>query len=230
LEGEAMRVVRLVGCAVVALVCLASPAVADLIGDRKSEVAGRSYSGEVLDADLPGSLHIKNVGSKVDGKGMCVMSSIEMAAILAGMDEYRGLRDWCANEEGGGSPPKVDKQLAAFCRAKNLPAPKYLQYEGPDPGPIMEAAAKSGRLACITYGWSPRYKDEYGQVLSYIAHMVCLPKFSGKYAAVLDNNFPGENANEWMDRDELVRRSKFPRSTAWVFVWLSPPYPPSPRN
>lgn len=190
---------------------------------RNSVEAGRTHDGEYLDCDLLEKDHIPNIGSKVDGAGMCVMSSIEMAARFCGMDQYRGLRDWCASEEGGAYPSKVDKQLAAFCKAKNLPPPQYVQYEGPEPGPIVEASLSSGRMACITYGWSPRYGKQ-------IAHMVNLVKFGGKYATVLDNNFTGVNRYEWMDREELLRRLGYPRNKGWVFVWLAPPPPASPRN
>lgn len=213
-----------------AATCLASmlftvAGVADLArrGGERAWVAGRTYQTETLDADLPGTLHMKNIGSRVDGAGMCVMSSIEHAALWQGLEEYRGLRDWCAKEPGGGYPSKVDKQLAAFCRAKGLPPPKYLQYEGPDVEPVIEAALRSGRMACVTYGWGERYGQQ-------IAHMVNLSKFSGQYAAVLDNNFPGEAAYEWMPKAEAIRRVKLPRNSGWVFVWLSPPPPPSPHN
>jgi len=197
----------------------------ELIGDRNSFVGGRTHAGEVVDVDLPGTEHITNIGSKVDGAGMCVMSSIEMAARWSGMEEFRGLRDWCANDEGGAYPGKVDRQLAAYCRAKNIAVPKYVQYEGPNPAPVIDAALKSGRMACITYGWSPRYPGE-----RYISHMVCCSKASGRFGVVLDNNFTGEDKYEWMDRDELLRRVKFPQSTGWVFVWLAAPPPPSPKN
>lgn len=198
--------------------------------DRASWAGGRTHAGENLDVDLPEAEHITNIGSHVDGLGMCVMSSIEMSFRWAGVEEMRGLRDWCAREPGGGYPAKVDKQIAAFCRSRGIPVPKYVQYEGPDPGPVIEAALKSGRMAAITYGWSPRYKDEDGVILTYIAHMTNCVKFSGRFAAVLDNNFPGEGRYEWMDREELVRRCKFPQSSGWVFVALNPPPPPSPRN
>lgn len=194
-----------------------------IYSDRVSFINGRQHAGEVLDCDLPETEQIRNIGSHVDGAGMCVMSSIEMSARWNGMDELRGLRDWCANERGGGYPSKVTKQIEAFCRAKQIPVPPYLQYEGPDPGPVIEAAAKSGRMACITYGTSPRY-------MGPIAHMTCCPKFSGRFAVCLDNNFPGESKYEWMDRDELIRRVKYPGSSGWVFVWLTSPPPPSPKN
>ncbi len=194
---------------------------------KDSAIGGRTKGEEVLDVDLPGKLHIKNIGSKVDGAGMCVMSSIEMAARVQNMDpRWQGLRDWCANDPGGAYPQKVVEQLDAYAKAKGIPNVRdsYIQYEGPDPWPIIEAALKSGRCPCITYGYSPRYGKE-------IAHMVCAVKGAdGKYGVVLDNNFPGEDNYEWMDIPELKRRVNYPNRSGWVFVWLAPPPPPSPRN
>lgn len=209
----------------VALLFAGFPSEASVIGDRASFVGGRQHAGEVLDVDLPQAEHIKNIGSKVDGAGMCVSSSIEMAFRWAGVEEMRGFRDWCANDAGGSWPEKTDRQIQAYCKQKGIPVPPYIQYEGKDPRPVIEAALKSGRMACITYGWSPRYPGE-----SYIAHMTSLAKFGGRFATVLDNNFPGENAYEWMDLDELIRRCVFPRGTGWVFVPLASPPPPSPKN
>lgn len=189
----------------------------------KSTVDGPSHEGEILSCYLPESDQIHNIGSFVDGAGMCVMSSIEMAARLNGMDEFRGLRDWCARIEGGGaSPTKVDRQLRAYCRMKSIGVPDFVQYEGANPEAILDACDKSGRMACITYGYSPRY----GRT---IQHMVCAPRF-GVQAAVLDNNFPGENSYEWMSREELLQRMKHPKGSAWVFVWLTAGPPPAPKN
>jgi hypothetical protein len=197
-----------------------------------SWVNGRSHESEELAVDFPTSQHMQNIASR--GLGMCVMTSIEMAARWAGLEQYRGLRDWCANQEAGGAnPQKVDRQLAAYCRAKNLPAPQYLQYEGPDPGPILDLCAKTGRLACITYGQSPRYIDGRNPT-GQIAHMTCCPHVSGQWGVCLDNNFIGgvnrEHLFEWMPREELIRRMKYPGDRAWVFVWLAPSPPPAPRN
>ena len=41
-----------------------------------SIIAGRTYDGEEITCDLLGKDHIKNIGSHVDGAGMCVFSSI----------------------------------------------------------------------------------------------------------------------------------------------------------
>lgn len=194
-----------------------------LIAQRQgsSVVAGPEYQGEQITADLPSSQHIKNIGSYRDGAGMCVMSSIEMAALFQGMEQYRGLRNWCAKEPGGAYPGKVDRQLAAYCKEKGLPPPKYLQYEGPNPETILDLIDKTGRMACITYGYSPRYGGT-------IAHMTCSPRFRGQYAVCLDNNYPG--TYEWMSKDELIKRIKWPGRSGWVFVWLNPPPPQVPIN
>lgn len=205
------------------LLLLMAATIAQPDGGTKAFVNSRKHGNEVIDADLPGELQMKNIGSRVDGAGMCVMSSIEMAALWQGMDEMKGLRDWCAREPGGGYPSKVDKQLAAYCKSKNISVPKYLQYEGPDIEPILELCMKTGRMACITYGIGERYNNQQ------IAHMVCCAKFSGQYGVVLDNNFPGENNYEWMSKQELIRRIKYPRNNGWIFVWLTNPPSPSPR-
>lgn len=189
----------------------------------KSFVNSRSHAGEVLDADLPGKLHMKNIGSKIDGAGMCVTTSIEMAAKFQGLKKWEGFRDFAAQEPGGGYPKKVDQLIEAYARTKGIPVPKYLQYEGPDCEKIVEAACRSGRMPCVTYGYGDRYPGR-------IAHMVCCPKYSGQWAVILDNNFPGEAAYEWMSKAEAMKRIKSPRNDGWVFVWLDPPPPPSPRN
>ena len=190
-----------------------------------SAVAGRAYEGEELAADLPGREHIKNIGSRLDGAGMCVFSSVEMAARWQGLESFRGWRDWCAqNYRGGGYPSKVDALVKVWCQKKGIAIPPYVQYEGRDPKPILELCDRTGRMACITYGYSPRYGG------GTIYHMTCCPKFGGRWAVCLDNNFPGEDRYEWMMLDEMVRRVKHPGGSAWVFAWLAPAPPPCPRN
>jgi hypothetical protein len=199
------------------------PAPSPSPGDNSSTVAGRSYQGEELACDLPGSQQFKNIGSKKDGAGMCVFTSIEMAARWHGMESFRGFRDWCAEKyAGGGYPGNVDEHIASYCKAKSIAVPLYVQYEGADVGAVLDLCDKTGRMACMTYGWSPRYG-------STIAHMTCCPKHSGKFAVCLDNNFPGEQTYEWMSLAELERRVKHPSGSGWVFVWLAPSPPPVPK-
>jgi hypothetical protein len=167
---------------------------------------------------------MKNIGSKLDGAGMCVFTSIEMAARYQNLEAMRGWRDWCASKyPGGGYPQKVDQLLQAWFTAKSLPAIPYLQYEGKDPEQIMTLIDQTNRMACITYGTSPRYGG------GSIAHMVDAILFRGNFGVVLDNNFIGDDKYEWMPRSELLRRMKYGQGSAWVFVWLTPGSPPPPK-
>ena len=176
--------------------------------------------GVEVDCDLPVDQRIRNIGSKVDGAGMCVMSSIEMSARWANMEEFRGLRDWCAKQPGGAYPSKVDRQLKEYCAAKGLRVPDYVQYQGPNPLPVIQAAIGSSRIPCITYNGRDgvRYKGP-------IAHMVCCNGLTSQTATILDNNGIGENELLWMTPKDMADRAP-----NWVFVWLHPPPPPPPKN
>jgi hypothetical protein len=74
----------------------------------------------------------------------------------------------------------------------------YVQYSGNDPS-IIKLALKTGRMCGVTYGYSPRYKSK-------ISHMVDCVHFTDKWAAILDNNYPGEDQYEWMPPDEFLNR------------------------
>jgi hypothetical protein len=204
---------------------------ADAQTGRTSVVAGPIYEGQELTCDLAPQEQFHNIGSKKDGAGMCVFTSIEMAARAQGLEQMRGWRDWCAsNFSGGGWPGRVDDYLAKWFKAKGLEPIPYYQYEGPAPEKVLTLIDKTGRMACITYGWSPRYGRG-------ISHMVCSPGY-GKFAAVLDNNFVSkktptgydENIYEWMEPVELCRRMKLGGGSAWIFCWLPPPPPPPARS
>src|SRR5438876_6136803 len=118
--------------------------------NRSSFINGRAHEGEELTCDLPAGEHLANIGSHADGNGMCVMTSIEMAARWHGLESVRGLRDWCANEPGGAFPAKVDRQLKSFAAARGIAVPSYLQYEGRNVAALMELCERTGRMACIT--------------------------------------------------------------------------------
>ena len=175
--------------------------------------------------DLPVSERIKNIGSRVDGAGMCVMSSIEMGARYANLEEVRGLRDWAARQPGGGYPEKIDRQIKQYSEQKRITAPAYLQYEGKDPS-ILRDALRGGRIAAVTYAGNDgvRYRGP-------IAHMVCLVAYDPKsdWAAILDNNAVGANELLWMKLADFNRRW-LGNSGGWAFVWLAPPPPPIPKN
>lgn len=176
-----------------------------------------------IQIDFPLSEHIKNIGSKVDGAGMCVMSSIEMAARWSNMERLRGLRDWCAQEPGGGYPEKVDRQIEKYAKkVLNSEKPDYIQYEGKD-SQILKTALETGRFPAVTY--SGRDRVRYS---GSIAHMVCLAHLDDKWAAIWDNNgTPGELI--WMTPQEFMTRWT-DGSSGWAFIWISPPPPPLPRR
>src|SRR4051812_18534744 len=99
----------------------------------KSWVNSVTDKGVSITCDLPESQQMKNIGSRVDGAGMCVMSSIEMAARYQNLEELRGLRDWASQFRGGAYPQKVDQQLAQYFKLKNITPIPYMQYEGREP-------------------------------------------------------------------------------------------------
>ncbi len=169
--------------------------------------------GTEVQIDLPIDQRIRNIGSHRDGAGMCVMSSIEMAARWAGLEQMRGLRDWCAQQPGGAYPAKVDRQLKEFCQAKGIECPPYLQYEGRDPQ-IIVSLLESGRMPAVTYTR---------------AHMVCMVLLNEKYGTFLDNNRIGDNELVWMSPQEAVGVWA-QGGNGWAFGWLTPPPPPPPRS
>ncbi len=207
--------------------------VASLASAQSSFINGITHNGESITCDLPGSQQMKNIGSKIptidrrgnkEYAGLCVFTSIEMAARYAGLEQMRGFRDWVSTKyEGGGWPEKVDEVLAAYFKEKNLHAIPYVQYEGKSPEIILDLCEKTGRMAGITYGYSPRYGTS-------IQHMTNSVMFRNDFGVVLDNNFPGEDKYEWITRKEFIRRTIHPNTTAWIFVWMHPGPPPSPKN
>jgi len=226
--------------------CLAAGLVAGLTsagqpagGFGESWIGGYAERGETLCIRPPVAELMENIGSRIDGGGMCVDTSVETDARVKGLDGYRGFRDYFAQtEEGGNTPSGLERQLAAWAQAKGLPPPEYVQYYGPDPGPILDACERTGRGCCVAYGYSPRY----GQAIN---HMVYCPHPGkpGGFAAICDNNVFGgltkdeSRRYEWMARAEFETRLKTQadqwgravRSRAWVFAWLAPPPPPSPK-
>lgn len=198
------------------LACLTTPLYSQQ--GRGSDVTSVPvYNGTEVTCHLPKHEHIKNVGGS-DGSGLCVNSSILMAGVYQGIESVRDLQNWSRRFPGGSYPSKVDQQLKQYYDEKGLPVPPYMQVETRSPEKVMELIDKTGRMACITYGYSPRYG-------SRIAHMTCAPGYS-KYGVCLDNNFPG--TWEWMSKEELINRMKAFDGKAWIFVWLTPPPPPPP--
>jgi len=183
-----------------------------------SQVGGKLSpdSTEEIQVDLPGDQQMKNK-SGTDGSGLCVFTSMEIAGHWQNVEELRGFQEKMTKEEGGGWPDKVDQMMKKYA-----PNTQYVQYSGSDPS-IIKLALKTGRMVGVTYGYSPRYKGK-------ISHMVDCVHYTDKWAAVLDNNFPGEDQYEWMAPDEFLSRWK-QGSGGWVIVLLSGnPPPPIPIN
>ena len=177
-------------------------------------VDGQIHDGVEIQIDLPSDQHVKNFGAPADGKGLCVFASMTMAARW---HHIRALQDIIHQiNEGGGWPEKVEEVFKQYA-----PHLDFVQYEGTDPA-ILDKALSEGRAACVTYGYGERYQ------MKTIYHMVLLVHLDEKYAAILDNNFPG--TYEWMSRDEFMRRWVHPSGKGWAFVMLAPPPPPIPHN
>lgn len=195
---------------------------------QSSTVNGPSKDGEEVACDYPAAEWMPNIGSRLDGAGMCVFTSVEMSARWQGLEQMRGFRDWCAtNYRGGGYPSKLANLIGAWCKHKGIPVPAYVQYEGRSPEAFLDACSKTGRMSCITYGYSPRYRGT-------IYHMTNCPHYGQRYGVCMDNNAIGGNGrnalHEWMTKEELVKRIKHPGNSAWVFAWLAPAPPLPPRN
>lgn len=185
---------------------------------------GRTGPGGVEpDVDLPGSLQLKNVGGS-DGAGLCVFTSIGHAARWQHVEALVDFQAYMRKFPGGGWPGKVTQYAQKCAAAKGLPTPGYLQVEGPDVE-ILRAALKSGRMPSVTYAYSPT--GRYGG--QRIAHMVNLVYLDDAVAAVLDNNYPGEDKIEWMSVAEF-RRAYTGSGGGWAVILLDPGPPALPYN
>lgn len=203
-----------------------------LAQQKSSWVDGETYDGKTISASLPKDQQFRNIGSKIwPYAGMCVNSSIEMAALYQGLEQMRGYRNWSAQYPGGSYPSKVDAQLEKWWKYKNITPIPYLQYEGKEPEELLKMIFKTSRMACVTYGHSPRYIDGRNP-RGLIAHMVNGVLYEEKYGVILDNNFI--NSYEWMLGPEFIRRLRLQpngaNGSAWVFVWLTPGAPPAPKG
>lgn len=180
----------------------------------KAVVDGPSHNGVEVMCDLPSEQHVKNFGAPKDGAGLCVFASMDMDARWHNIKPLIGIIKKL--QEGGGWPEKVDKVIK-----EHAPDLKYMQYEGTNPS-ILDEAMERRSPCCVTYGYGERYN---GQT---IYHMVILVHLDDKYAAIIDNNFPG--TFEWMSRAEFLKRWVHPGGTGWAYTFLESPPPPIPRN
>lgn len=189
-----------------------------------ASVGGKlSPDGKEIDVDLPDSQQMRNVGGS-DGAGLCVYTSIAHAARWQNVEALEDFQKWMTKYPGGGYPEKVTKKISEICKSKGLPEPRYIQVEGgKEMLDVMRAALKSGRMVSCTYSFSPSGRYGGGR----ISHMVNLVYLSETHACILDNNFPGTKALEWITVDEFLRTFTGGRA-GWAVILLDPGPPPFP--
>jgi hypothetical protein len=209
-----------------AVLLAAGPAAAQEppVGRIVSTPTAVSPAGVRAAADLPAARHVRNTGGS-DGAGLCVFTSIQMAADWQSVPALAGLQQYMTRFPGGSYPEKTDSVIAAFCREQRVPVPAYVQHTGGDER-VLDLAVKTGRMASVTYaGYDGFYRGP-------VAHMVDLVHLDAERAAIVDNNRPGQFV--WMTRAEFLARwrgvTDGGRDTGmgggWAVVLLAPPPPP----
>ena len=183
----------------------------------KATVGGKlSPDGKEINVDLPGNLHQKNTGGS-DGSGLCVFSSITAAARYQNEWLLIDFTKYMTKFPGGGYPEKVTQYINKIAKEKGVEVPDYIQMEGSfaDCHQFLQKALDSGRMPCVTYGYSP--SGRYGG--RGISHMVNMVHMDDKYVAILDNNYCGDKNYEWLTLQEFA--PVFGRQ-GWTIVFLCP--------
>jgi hypothetical protein len=173
-------------------------------------------SAATVVCDLPASEKKKNVGGR-DGAGLCVFTSIEYCARFQNETRLFDFQRKMRAERGGGWPEKVDQMIAKY--AKGV---RYAQHTGGDLN-FLRLAMRTGRAVGVTYGGSDMHYR------GYVAHMVTLAYLDDQWAAITDNNFPGDNELVWMSPAEFEKRWKA-GGGGWAVVLLQPPPTPKVRT
>lgn len=174
-----------------------------------------------VQVDFPVAQRTKNVGGS-DGAGLCVFSSIGHAARWQNEHVLFDFQKWMRQHPGGGYPSKVDQMMERLCKEKGVPKPDYINYEGGDLA-VLRAALESGRMPSVTYnGRDPHYSGT-------IAHMVNIVYLDDQWAAVLDNNFVGDQELVWLSPDEFKQRYTG-GGGGWAVILLANAPPPPPKE
>lgn len=193
---------------------------------REAKVGGiTSPDGATpLQLQLPGDLHRKNTASK--GLGNCVFTSIHHSAHWQSVPQLLEFPKWLIDKgiPGGGYPSKVADLIPKISRERNLPTPDFIQVEDADLE-ILKLACKTGRMPGVTYGISPTGRYGGGR----IAHMVSLVHADDQWFVVLDNNYPGADAYEWMSPTEFRRTYTSGGKAGWSVILLNPGPPRPPK-
>lgn len=221
-----MMIRRILFALVVGLFVLGSETVltAQAQPDVEASVGGRiGPDNTPLDCDLPADLQVKNVGGS-DGAGLCVFTSIMHSARFQNVELLYDFQSWMRDKPGGGWPDKVKDMIARLAKEKGVEPPDYVQVENNDLE-ILKLACRTGRMPGVTYSRSPT--GRYGG--QSISHMVSLVTATDKHFAVLDNNYIGTNAYEWMSPSEFLKTYSGGRS-GWSVILLAPPPSMPPKN
>ena len=187
-----------------------------------AKVAGPKFDdGTELQVDLPGNLHRKNTASK--GLGLCVFTSIHHAGLWQDVPAVQEMPRWMISKgiAGGGYPAKVAQLIPKISQDRGLPTPEFVQAEHYD-FDLLKQVCGSGRMACTTYSRSPT--GRYGGM--HVSHMVNVVHADDKHVVVLDNNYVGENAYEWMTPDEFRKAG----GLEWMVAFVDAPPPMPPHN
>lgn len=184
------------------------------------QAGGPELNGETVTCDMPTTEHLQNKAGS-DGLGLCVFTSLDLAARWCNEPALIGFRDFMTKYPGGGYPSKVDEYIPKMAQSKGLPSPNYIQHEGGDPE-FLKLALKTGRYVSVTYAGNDGVFYNIG-----IDHMVNLVHLTDKIAVILDNNNPGKYL--WMPSSEFISRWKA-RGGGWAVVLLKPGPPPIPVN
>lgn len=188
--------------------------------------------------DLPPDQHMTNVGGS-DGAGLCVPTSITVAAKWQGLFDLYQYRKFTESRPGGSYPEKTDADLKTYANRYKVTLPPYVQHTGGDET-FLELCFATRRMPGMTYAGLDGFYD------SGVAHMVNGAHLDGSRGAIIDNNRAGSWV--WMKRQQLVNRWKglddqgkailvpvglarwAPVGGGWCFAWLGPPPPPVPPS
>jgi hypothetical protein len=216
--------VRAIALALTALACITlgpitGPYVLAQVGAR---VGGKtSPAGVEIQCDLPDSEQKHNIASK--GLGCCVFRSLDHASRYQNCPQLWGMPEWMVQKgiAGGGYPEKVVRLVEQISKDRGMPVPRLVQVTGKDLE-ILRLATRTGRMPCVTYGWSPsgRYNNQK------IAHMVNAPHADPQHFAILDNNYVGSDKYEWLTPEEFLKAY----GSGWAVILLNAPPPPIPKN
>lgn len=179
---------------------------------------------EAMQLPLPGFLHQQNTGGS-DGSGLCVYASCRHAGRWASDPLFEEIFDWMRSYPGGSYPDKLTQTLNQCAKEKGFSVPTYIQVQDTDLD-IIKMATKNGIMPGVTYGFSPSGRYSGRQ----ISHMVSIVHATDNWFCVLDNNYIGESAFEWLTPAEFKRAYTARGGNGWSVFLLTNPPSPAPRS